>query len=955
MPAPKEVIELVKRFEENIETFTSDSYNEETLRGQFVNPFFKALGWDIDNFSGFSEAYRDVVHEEGLKVGGSIKAPDYCFRIGGTRKFFLETKRPSVNLKDDVPSAFQLRRYGWSAKLSLSILTDFEEIAVYDCRIKPNKTDKASTARIAYYTFRDYESKWDEISAIFSKEAVLKGSFDKFAEQGKGKRGTETVDDAFLEQIDSWRKNLAQNLAIRNSKLSQRELNFSVQVILDRLIFLRICEDRGIEDYGKLLAHVNGSNIYERLCETFRQADDRYNSGLFHFQKERERKTAPDSLTISLKLDDELLKEIIESFYYPESPYEFSVLPADILGSVYERFLGKIIRLTEGHRAKIEEKPEVKKAGGVFYTPTYIVDYIVQKTVGEALKGRTPKQIADLKIIDPSCGSGSFLITAYQKLLDWHLEWYIQNDAVKWSAAKNPTISQIKGGWRLTTGERKRILLNNIFGVDIDSQAVEVTKLSLLLKVLEGETGGTLAAQLRLFSERALPDLEENILCGNSLVGTNYFSLQLITSPDEMLEVNAFDWEKAFPMIAKVGFDCVIGNPPYGATVSDPISDYLRTKFKSMEKDAETYGIFMELGVRLCGDGGKIGMIVPTGWYSGAKFSQLRRYFACNTNLDVVVNLPYDVFDAWVDTTVYIATKRNAPTSWVRKEICNIRLKTFPKRHKIKNSNEIDIDMQNAEMTQWFSGGGDEYLTYADSGKAPIMKKINASSLPLKFFADVQRGVTPFNLTEKPTHSTSRPAFDGTVRRYSLVRGSKRYIRFDKTLAEPKPEKYFFGQRLLLRELISRQFRLQSVKVEESFITNKSMQSILPLEGGLDLNFLLAVINSKLLSWYFLNRSQVAQRDDFPKIVLKESRALPIPKIDLEDVSQKKIYEQTMELSQKMLNLVNILEKTKIEAERNTITRQIEQTDSEIDGIVYRLFGLTENEIAIVERLGDLN
>jgi len=320
-----------------------------------------------------------------IKVGGFTKAPDYCFRIGGVRKFFLEAKKPSVNIKYDIHPAFQLRRYAWSAKLPLSILTDFEELAVYDCRPRPVKTDKASTARIMYLTFKEYIDRWDDIASVFGREQILKGSFDKYVETKKAKKGTAEVDTAFLKEIETWRLLLARNIALRNPALSQHELNFAVQQTIDRIIFLRICEDRGVEEYNRLLGVVNGTNVYKRLCAHFKHADEKYNSGLFHFSREQGRES-PDELTLNLAVDDKPLKDIIKSLYYPDCPYEFSVLPADILGQVYEQFLGKVIRLTKGHHAVVEDKPEVKKAGGVYYTPTYIVDYIVQNTVGTLLE-----------------------------------------------------------------------------------------------------------------------------------------------------------------------------------------------------------------------------------------------------------------------------------------------------------------------------------------------------------------------------------------------------------------------------------------------------------------------------------------------------------------------------------------------------------------------------------------
>ena len=215
MAVPQIILELVKRFERNIEAYKSGSYNETQVRREFIDPFFEAMGWDVNNKEGNAEAYKDVIHEDAVKVSGVTKAPDYSFRIGGQRKFFVEAKKPSVNIKNEPAPAFQVRRYAWSGKLPLSIITDFEELAVYDCRIKPDQNDKADKARIIYYTWRQYADKWDEIAAVFSKDAILKGSFDKYAESSKAKRGTSEVDSAILTEIESWRDALAHNIATR--------------------------------------------------------------------------------------------------------------------------------------------------------------------------------------------------------------------------------------------------------------------------------------------------------------------------------------------------------------------------------------------------------------------------------------------------------------------------------------------------------------------------------------------------------------------------------------------------------------------------------------------------------------------------------------------------------------------------------------------------------------------
>ncbi|MBU0610801.1 MAG: restriction endonuclease subunit M, partial [Armatimonadetes bacterium] len=376
-PVAAAVADLVDRYHRHRDLYRGSDYNEARLRQEFLNPFFAALGWDMDNRQGFAEPYKEVVHEDTLRVGDTARAPDYCFRLMGQPKFYVEAKAPRTNIRDDLSPAYQLRRYGWSAKLPLSVLTDFEEFAIYDCREKPAPTDPPAHARVGYVTYDQYADRLAEIYSIFSHDAIPKGFFDRYAEAGRGRRGTTTVDAAFLAEIERWRDDLARNLALRND-ISVADLNFAVQAIIDRLLFLRIAEDRGLEPENRLQSTAAaGRNIYPALCGMFHEADHKYNSGLFDF--------AGDQFTTDLQVDDRVLRDIISNLYYPRSPYEFSVIGADILGAVYEQFLGKVIRLTKGGHAKVEEKPEVKKAGGVYYTPRYIVDYIVEHTVGVAL------------------------------------------------------------------------------------------------------------------------------------------------------------------------------------------------------------------------------------------------------------------------------------------------------------------------------------------------------------------------------------------------------------------------------------------------------------------------------------------------------------------------------------------------------------------------------------------
>jgi len=656
-----------------VANYRSPDYKEAELRQEFINPLFECLGWDMANKRGHAEAYKDVVHEESIKIGANMKAPDYSFRVGGSRKFFLEAKKPAVGIKSDSGPAYQLRRYAWSAKLPLSILTNFAEFAVYECKKKPDQNDKAATGRIHYFRHTEYVEKWDEIADIFSKDAVLKGSFDRYAEAG-GRRGTATVDSAFLAEIEEWRGQLARNIAVRNPTLSQRDLNFAVQITIDRIIFLRICEDRGVEAYGQLqdlLRHTE--DVYAGLLTAFKCADTKYNSGLFHFDDEDGR-DAPDALTPGLVIDDKVLKDIIKGLYFPESPYEFSVISADILGQVYEQFLGKVIRLTDNHTAKVEDKPEVRKAGGVYYTPTYIVRYIVEQTVGKLLgpanvvdgATMTPKQARKLRVLDPACGSGSFLLGAYDYLLDWHRDRYIAEGPEN---HKKELVALPGGGYRLTTAERKRILKTNIYGVDIDPQAVEVTKLSLLLKVLEGETQQSL--QALLFSkERVLPDLDDTIRCGNSLIGGDYYAdkLELINNEEHVQRVNAFDWKIAFPKIMKAGgFDAVIGNPPYvllqGELRDDLQLEYYRKSYPAASYKIDTYHLFLDKGTRLTKPKGVFSMITPSNYLTNNFLAPLRKYLLESTQIDHVLVLDRPVFaGVSVDTAILVVNGRAKPS-----------------------------------------------------------------------------------------------------------------------------------------------------------------------------------------------------------------------------------------------------------------------------------------------------
>jgi len=1004
MSLPKDVNKLVERFRENRDVYRSSAYNETQARREFIDPLFKALGWDVTNEKGYAEAYKEVIHEDTIKVGGATKAPDYCFRIGGTRKFFVEAKRPSVGIKDDPIPAYQLRRYAWSAKLPLSVLTDFEEFAVYDCRVKPSKTDKASAARILYITYTEYAERWDEIALIFSQEAILTGSFDRYVESTKRKKGTAEVDTAFLKEIENWRDVLARNIALRNTELSTRELNFAVQRTIDRLIFLRICEDRGVEEYGQLMALQNGTQIYKRLCQIFRRADERYNSGLFHFRKEKDRPEPPDGLSLNLTIDDKVLKGILKELYYPESPYEFSVLPANILGQVYEQFLGKVIRLTPGHRAVVEDKPEVKKAGGVYYTPTYIVEYIVEHTVGKLLEGKTPNQAAKLRVLDPACGSGSFLLGAYQTLLDWHLKWYSENDPDKHAKGRQTKIFRGPGGdWRLTTTEKKRILLNTIYGVDIDPQAVEVTKLSLLLKVLEGENEETIGQSLRLFHERALPDLADNIKCGNSLIGPDFYQgkqLSLIDE-EERYRINAFDWNAEFPHIFSSptgkahhsppphgkahpspsptgrgqgegnGFDAVIGNPPYASyysrqsqKIDDELMGYYAEHFETLKglgkrPRLSSIMLFIERALCLLAHRGLLGYVIDREFLDVPAYEKSRRYVLNNATLRSIVSkarFPY----INLDTTILI-TERGSPNN---------------AKHKVAWY-ESHEELEKPVFVPQSKFTSNDKAQFSFSRFEILLRKIRSHTVPLGEVAIVRTGmcmtVEDFCSDELHDERWHPGLFGSNVERYRItwphpeqinhIKGRKRYFCFDKELERQVSRRFAqrgsrtvkaigSEDRFLKAKLFVRQGpgspSIVAAYDEDRFYAHQTLHIV--NEKHYNLKYLLGILNSTLMT-FFARESGIILFGEKkrPQIRTKALATLPIRVSAFSDKNDQTLHDCIVESVELMLELQQRFTTAKTEHEKTVIQRQIDATDKQIDQLIYELYGLTDAEIRIVE------
>lgn len=981
MPVPERVIELVERFKENEAIYRSPSYKEAHIRQDFLDPFFECLGWDLRNRSGSPEVYREVIFEDSIKVRGSTKAPDYCFRIGGNRKFFVEAKKPSVNLDKNISAAYQVRRYGWSAKLSISILTDFEELAIYDCRIMPNKTDEASKARLKYLTYEQYADCWEDIYDLFSKEAVLAGSLEKYEKESKKKKGADTVDSAFLREIEKWREQLAVELSQKNTELTQRQLNFAVQITINRLIFLRISEDRGIEPYEELRSITKTSGVYKSLCGLFRRADDRYNSGLFHFKDEKGREDS-DEFTLRLIIGDDTLTQIIRHLYYPDSPYEFSVLPVEVLGQVYEQFLGKIICLTDEHEAIVEDKPEVKKAGGVYYTPTNIVDYIVKVSVGKLLKNKTPLQAKNLKILDPSCGSGSFLIGIYQYLLDWYLKKYAENPDGR--GHKNKIYKAENGQYRLTSDERKQILLKNIYGVDVDLQAVETTKLSLLLKVLEGESEETLARQMTLFQKRALPDLEENIRCGNSIISPDYYqSVQInMLDEDEIYRINTFDWKEEFSEILGAGgFDVVIGNPPYGDYFTKEEKTYLLDKYKlSFSGTFDIYIFFFDMAMRVLKDKGRLCFITSHSFLSYSQFAAIRKLLISKNDIELVMQVK-DVFEsAIVDNAIISLAKSKKQGKSFSGGIVNEgndtlsskKLSQFPASNLsadsffIRDSRGFDIQriIEESErldsyvkITQGITTGGNlcfiggEGKFSREGISKMLLKKVlkgkNLDRYKIEFDQEYilysiktlpeeyQSQISTYLLPHKQKLSKKRETQNGKLPWYCLH--------------WPRSERDFNEEKILIRQTASKIIAALDDDFYYPLDTIHTLNLIHYDENSSKLiKYILGILNSTLYEYLYLWKLDEVGKV-YPQIKKINIAWLPIKKIDFNVTSEKAAFSQMSSLVDSIADSNKRLSYAKTKQERDVIKLKVKVVDNQINQLVYSIYSITSEEISVIE------
>jgi len=632
------VADLVRAFQRNEEDYLRSDYNEAQARTDFITPLLEAFGWDVYNTKGQPLALREVIEEATIEVGEErlSKKPDYELRLARQRKLFVEAKKPSVHIDRDRASAFQTRRYGYSASLPVSILTNFHQLAVYDCQPIPAETDEPQVARLMLVGYEEFEVRLDDLWPLLSRQAVYSGVFDRRFDIGVTRHGTEQFDDLFLTQVCAWRERLATDIHANTPRISAEELTYAVQLFLSRIVFLRICEDREIEKY-ETLKNLDDTATFKALVDELRRADEFYDSGLFRII---------DDAPLGIRISDATLQAIINELYYPQSPYTFAVVETGVLGGIYEQFLGDVITISDG-TVEIVRKPEVRESGGVVPTPRYIADVIVERTVRPLIEGKSPTELEGFTIADICCGSGVFLISAYEFLLDHYLSWYLSNDPE--DHVGHRIFEAVADQWRLTFDEKRRILFAHLRGVDIDPNAVEVAQFSMFLRLIEDESAVALKDFVTRQRVPALPALEETIRCGNSLVSFTEWRATRKNLPAYLAEkVNPLTWSDDFPSeIERGGFDVIIGNPPYiriqnmivyspeeVTYYQNPGSPYTTAHQYNFDK----YALFIERALTLVQTEGRIGFIVPHKFMTIQAGRVLRRLLTDGTFLDEVVH-----------------------------------------------------------------------------------------------------------------------------------------------------------------------------------------------------------------------------------------------------------------------------------------------------------------------------
>ena len=773
--------------QELIQKYDLGSYyniGESQLRKFILDDFWGFLGWDMNNEQMLPFYKQEVAVEENLKG----KFPDYSFRntsketVGNpSLYFFVEAKEARQDLYNHL---YQAMSYGYSGTTlggyPLVILFNFEKLLILDCTQKPDLTHSKEfllkNKILKEWSKDEYETNWQEIIGLLGREAVKSGSLDKLLkEKASGDRFV-SLDKSFLADFWSWHHTLTAEIINSNPKLQFKKNNSKTATetatrILNRLVFLKVCEDRETENQGKMyqilvdtnytavettivkkpeenLLFSKSKNIVKdsykkflKLCEDFHI---KYNSDLFDIDKDKNQKILISGEQYQnfsywdLKIGDQILQKIIESLN--NSPYIFSIIPVEVLGYIYEQFLAYKQKFDyETGKTTLEEdkKKKTNKDEGIFYTPKEIVSFMIEATVDD-WQNKTA--------VDPACGSGTFLIGWYEFLHNKYLEFYIQNSGEY--LEKDLIKKNHKNEYRLTLETKKRIITEQVFGVDMDREAVEIAKLSLCLKVLEGESNDTIDEEKIKHGEPALPTLFGNVKSGNSLLDTRQGAEMFFAETEKEYKLQPFLWNEEFKNIfdTRQGFDYVFANPPYismkkfpKGLVNEIYKDFLLKNYTSFTKKSDIYCCFFELVLRKNGilrDGGKISFITSSTYFAESSFLENRKLLFDNNIL--YYSIPCgDIFlpRATVSASV-IGVQKNNPTNPAKQNLISIyEGKKVPNKQGKEVIKYKQVSKVNKKILQKF----DVLLTKVDKKTLNILEKVS-SFIPFGDICETQYG-----------------------------------------------------------------------------------------------------------------------------------------------------------------------------------------------------------------------
>lgn len=709
---------LVDHFGANLPFYkdVTNAYNEHSCRIEYIDPLLQCLGWDVSNSNGVAPQYREVIAEN---YSNRSDRPDYTMTLRGVAKFFVEAKKPAVDISKAVEPAFQTRKYGWNANHKVAVLTNFEYLAIYDTCYFPREADNCTVARYRLYHYTEYVDKFDEISMLISRKAVYSGTFDSYLEANFPASGgyMQQVDSLFLSQINSWRIALSNELYSKGGRYSSLEvLNDVVQELINQIIFLRICEDKNLPLYHNLKDTVADTDqLKNKLEELFCAADVRYNSGMF----------AGEDIVFDLSCN--VISDMIEGLYYPQSPYLFNIIEPNILGKIYEAFLTEQLVLLPDNTIGLAPKKNCINRS-VVTTPIEIVKYMVDKTLNSVCANKTPVEIQKLRIADIACGSGIFLEEAFEFLQNYCVQWYKDNGQL------NHLIETGHDLYKLPLEEKKSLLCACIYGIDIDIHAVEVAKFSLLIKLIEDETAPSVAMVIPI-----LPSLTNNIFFGNSLVGTAELK-GIAGAGNHLLEISPCDWEQ---INNGNGFDVIIGNPPYvntegmHALLPAPEVEIYKKKYVTSYKQFDKYFIFIERALEKVNAGGYVSYIVPNKFFKIGAGEKLRNLIAKNNYL---VSLD-DFGDAqlFADKTIYssiVVLRKAKQATFVYSSIDSAN-----KLWAGETVKTIELDGSVLNKLPWRLSTDIEFLT--------MLQKLDKVSVPITKHADIFNGIQ--TSAERPT------------------------------------------------------------------------------------------------------------------------------------------------------------------------------------------------------------